>query len=109
MKRKRPGPVPRPKESPKKRTLHRERVTENSLEREFNNVLSLQDEEIRRLRVIVVATVRAYRMMAAAGWKGSRSKFTKFTEAMDTICLESDAIEMTNDLAPKRRPVPKRG
>ncbi len=28
MKKKRPGPVPRPKESPKKRTLHRERVTE---------------------------------------------------------------------------------
>jgi hypothetical protein len=81
----------------------------NSVERNFNDVLALQDEEIRRLRVIVVATVRAYRMMAAAGWKGSRSKFNKFTEAMDTICLESDAIEMTNDLAPKRRPVPKRG
>lgn len=79
------------------------------VEQNFGDVLALQEEEIQRLRRIVIATVRAYRRMVAGAGQSSGYRLKKFTEAMDTIVLESDAIEMTNDLAPKGRPTPKRG
>lgn len=81
----------------------------DKVERNFNDVLALQDEEIRRLRVIVLATVRTYRAMAAVSWRGNPAKARKFTEAMDVICLESDAIEYADDLPPKQRPAKQRG
>mgnify|MGYP000913945594 FL=1 len=79
------------------------------VEQNFDDVMALQQEEILRLRRIVLMAVRAYRDMAANNWRGSRSRLERFTNAMDAICLESDAIEFSNDLPEKKRPVPKRG
>lgn len=79
------------------------------VERNFDEVLALQNEEIDRLRRIVVATVRAYRVLQSASERGSVSKARAFYAAMEPVCLEADAIEFAGDLQRKKRPVPKRG
>lgn len=78
------------------------------VERNFDEVITLQQEEIARLRRLVLVTVRAYRVMTAST-RGSATGLRKFTEAMDAVCLESDAIELSEDMPAKKRPVPKRG
>lgn len=79
------------------------------VEHNFDAILELQEEEIQRLRRLVVVTVRAYRNMEAGGWKTNGRRFRAFVDAMGSICLESDAIEYGQDLAPKKRPTRRRG
>lgn len=73
------------------------------VERNFDEVLGLQDEEIARLRRLVLAATKAYRTLIGKS-RAAPAANQRFREAMEAICLEADAITFSGDVAPKRRP-----
>ena len=66
-------------------------------------LVAAQDEEIFRLRRLIVAATAAYREIKAKNWKGGAKRWASFVDSMDRLALETDAIFICEDLPPKRR------
>lgn len=77
------------------------------VERNFKDLIEVQDEEIERLRRMVVQVVSAYRAVVLAKWD-SDVRVRKLTDTLDEMCLEADAILYEQDLKPKARPARRR-
>lgn len=79
----------------------------SAVEKNFDDLIELQDEEIERLRRLLVSAANAHRANEATFWKHP-TKVAKLMAVLGEICLEADAIAYAGDLLPKRGPVRRR-
>lgn len=73
------------------------------LAKKLDDLVQVQDEEIQRLRRLVVQVAQAYRLAVSHEWK-RQHRNAAFFSAVDQLALESDAIVAAGDLRPGGRP-----
>lgn len=73
----------------------------------FDALVEAQDDEIERLRRLIVTTVARYRAVTQTKWN-SVKKTNALIASLDTLCLEADAMLFAGDLLPRKRPARRR-